>query len=282
MEARATLTLLVVSALLSGFAFSGADLEDLLTRPEVWPARPWTLLSSALLHGSPMHLIFNLLMGWQLGRVVEAIWGTGRTAFLLLFLLAGSNAAQWALSGPSIGLSGVVYGLFGLLWAADRWQEDKRGILNPGTANLLWGWMVFCILLTELGAMQIANVAHVSGALLGVSLGWSLAGDRSRRGWRWFLFPTLTISMVAAGLFGRPLLNRSESRAVELFQRGVAAEQAGDLDGALQAFQEASELAPSLPEPWWNQGVVHQRRGETEQAEAAFQRARDLGYERGS
>jgi membrane associated rhomboid family serine protease len=277
-EARATITVLVGAVLLSGFALAGAEVGDLLTDPRVWPERPWTLLTSVLLHASPMHLLFNVLMGWQLGRAVEAIWGTPRTALLLLFLAAGSNAAQWALSGPSLGLSGVVYGLFGLLWAADRWQVDKGGILNPGTANLLWGWMVLCIVLTEAQVMQIANVAHVSGAALGVALGWSTSGPRDARGWRWFLFPLLTVLFVAAGLFGRPWLNHSESRAVELFGQGVRLGEDGRLEEALAAFTRSTELRPSLAESWWNRGVMLQRLGRRGEAEASFEEARALGY----
>lgn len=280
-DARAVLTLMVLSGVLSTFELLGSDLGDLLTDPLRWPARPWTLVTSALIHGHLLHLFFNLMLLWQLGRLVELIWGTLRTALFLLCLLAGTSAAQWALSGPSIGLSGVVYGLFGLLWAVDRWQEDKQGLMPPSTANLLWGWLVLCIVLTEAGLLRVANVAHASGALLGASLGWSLSRPRDQRGWRWFLFPALVLLMTLAGLFGRPLLNRSESRALELFGQGLRFEEQAEIERALAAFEQAAKIDPSFAEAWFNQGVMQNRLGRPLDAEASFRRAEELGFQPG-
>lgn len=50
----------------------------------------------------------------------------------------------------------------------------------------------------------------------------------------------------------------------------------GELHGALAAFEAATELTPDDPEPWlWN-GVVHNQLDEVDEAENAFDAARDL------
>ncbi len=278
LDARATITLIVLGGTLSLMAFQGADLEVLLLDERAWKQRPWTVLTSVLFHGNAMHLGFNLLVLWQLGRVVEAIWGTWRTVLFLLFLAAGSNSAQWALSGPSVGLSGVVYGLFGLLWAASRWHPDKLGLLNPSVTRMLVGWFFLCIVLTETGTLRVANVAHGSGALLGAALGWSLSGPRDRRGWRWLLFPGMTLLFVLAGQFGRPYLNFTESRAREIFAIGYNQEIAGQNQAALESFIEAIQILPDFEEAWWNRGVCLQKLGRSEEAEECCQRSRELGH----
>ena len=277
-DARATITLMVLGGVLSVLAFSGADLDVLLLDERTWKLLPWTLPTSVLLHGNAMHLGFNLLVLWQLGRVVEAIWGTWRTVLFFLFLAIGSQSAQWALSGPAVGLSGVVYGLFGLLWAASRWHEDQLGLLNPSVTRMLVGWFFLCILLTEMGTLRIANTAHGAGAILGAALGWSLSGPRDRRGWKWFLFPALTLLFVLAGQFGRPYLNFSPSRAREVFAIGYAQEQAGQDQAALESFMEATSILPKFEEAWWNQGVCLQKLGFRDEAEACFKRSKELGH----
>jgi membrane associated rhomboid family serine protease len=278
-DARAIITLIVLGTTLSLMAFNGADLDALVLHERTWHLRPWSVATATLLHGSAMHLGFNMMVLWQLGRVVEAIWGTWRTTVFLLFLAVGSNSAQWALGGGAIGLSGVVYGLFGLLWAASRWHPDKQGLLNPSVTRMLVGWFFLCILLTETGTLRIANVAHGSGALLGAALGWSLSGPRDRRGWRWLLFPALTLLFTLAGQFGRPYLNYSPSRAREVFAIGYTQEQAGDDQAALASFREATRILADFEEAWWNQGVCLQGLGRMDEAETAFQRARNLGYD---
>lgn len=278
LDARAVITLMVLGGTLSLMAFSGADFDALVLDEKTWQTRPWSVATSVLLHGNAMHLGFNLLVLWQLGRIVEAIWGTWRTTLFLLFLAVGSNSAQWALGGGAIGLSGVVYGLFGLLWAASRWHTDKLGLLNPSVTRMLVGWFFLCILLTESGTLRIANVAHGSGALLGAALGWSLSGARDRRGWRWLLFPGLTLLFTLAGQYGRPYLNFSPSRAREVFAIGYAQEQADENRAALASFINATRILPDFEEAWWNQGVCLQKLGRREEAEVCFQRSRELGH----
>lgn len=75
------------------------------------------LLTSAFLHGGPMHLAFNMITLWSLGQYVEIWMGTGRFALLYfgshLAAMAyvwhwKKNNLQYAALGASAAISGVV------------------------------------------------------------------------------------------------------------------------------------------------------------------------------
>ena len=91
----------------------------------LWPLgsqffMPWQVVSYGFLHGSFMHLFFNMFGIWMFGAELERIWGgrrymqffgasilTAALAQLIISPLTGSMA-------PTVGASG---GLFGLLLA---------------------------------------------------------------------------------------------------------------------------------------------------------------------
>ena len=91
----------------------------------LWPLAsgnfmPWQVLSYAFLHGSFMHLFFNMLGLWMFGSDLERLWGPKRFLQLYVASVLTAAAAQLlvaALTGaiyPTVGASG---GLFGLLLA---------------------------------------------------------------------------------------------------------------------------------------------------------------------
>jgi membrane associated rhomboid family serine protease len=69
------------------------DLTDILGLhyPGAMDFRPWQFISYMFLHGSPMHLIFNMLALWMFGYALENIWGPKR--FLMYYLITGIGAA---------------------------------------------------------------------------------------------------------------------------------------------------------------------------------------------
>jgi membrane associated rhomboid family serine protease len=164
----------------------------------------WRLWTAALLHApltfGVMHLFFNMLALWIAGPIVERFYGA--VVFLAIYLLcaAAGSVASFVFGGdaPSVGASGAVFGLFGVVVAAtrshnpmlDRQSRAIIGQLGPLIAiNLLIGF--------TLGAGAIDNAAHLGGLVAGLWLGWllvptgvpTLAGrwqglQRSPEGWR--------------------------------------------------------------------------------------------------
>jgi membrane associated rhomboid family serine protease len=78
----------------------------------------YRLVTAMFLHGSLLHLLFNMLALYWLGTIVEQALGTWR--FLLIYFVSGiaGSAGALALSGPfevTVGASGAIYGIMGAL-----------------------------------------------------------------------------------------------------------------------------------------------------------------------
>ena len=83
----------------------------------------WRLLTAAFLHGSFLHIAFNMYVLFALGPTLERILGHGR--YLTLYILAalGGGVASYAFSDirtVSVGASGAIFGLMGALIVAGR------------------------------------------------------------------------------------------------------------------------------------------------------------------
>jgi GlpG protein len=132
------------------------------------------MLTPALLHGGLVHLAFNMMWLWELGRQIErrqSSWLLGATIVVLALV---SNTVQYIWGGGNNfgGMSGVVYGLFAYIW---MWQlfDPRAGLWLPG--SLILFMLLSLVLMWGLGLSMIANEAHVGGLLAGVLFGAILA-----------------------------------------------------------------------------------------------------------
>lgn len=143
----------------------------------------WRLFSPCILHSDLLHILFNMLWLWYLGRPVEQRIGPLRTLLLTLVAGIGSNTMQYFMSGPFfIGYSGVITALAGFIWVRERIAPWEGYPLNRSTIlfllffiSAIFGLQVvsFCIqIFTNYNfAPPIANTAHIVGALIGAYLG---------------------------------------------------------------------------------------------------------------
>jgi membrane associated rhomboid family serine protease len=158
-----------------------------------WYWRPWTLVTSTLAHDPVQlrHILFNGLMLFFFGPLVERILGARR--FVLLFFAAGalSGIAQVHLAsalgeqGGALGASGALMALLGFV-----------ALLLPRERIFIWGilpvplWLagVGYALLDVLGAFDrtsgIGHFAHLSGIALGVAYGLAFKQQMAARGLR--------------------------------------------------------------------------------------------------
>jgi membrane associated rhomboid family serine protease len=77
----------------------------------------WRLLTAAFLHGSILHIGFNMFVLYVVGGAVENFMGAGR--YLALYLVSGLAGSAGALvvnpTALTVGASGAIYGIFGAL-----------------------------------------------------------------------------------------------------------------------------------------------------------------------
>jgi membrane associated rhomboid family serine protease len=76
----------------------------------------WRPLTAGFLHIGPIHLLFNMLALYVLGRDLETVLGRGRFVAVYLVALLGGSAAVMIFSAPGqevAGASGAVFGLMG-------------------------------------------------------------------------------------------------------------------------------------------------------------------------
>jgi membrane associated rhomboid family serine protease len=158
----------------------------------IWSGEVWRPLTASMLHAGIFHAAFNAYCLVIFGSVLEPYFGSYRYLGLLIllgyvsmmpeFLVDNWNAPLDA-QRTAVGLSGVGYGLFGLLWAARRWRADFAYVCNDDTVRLLVGWFFLCIVMTYYKVMPVANVAHGAGLLFGFVYGRALFGPHGRLPW---------------------------------------------------------------------------------------------------
>ncbi|MEM9255448.1 MAG: rhomboid family intramembrane serine protease [Pseudomonadota bacterium] len=135
----------------------------------------WRLVTPAFLHFGWLHIVFNCLWLWELGRRVESVIGHFNCLMLCLVIAVVSNVSQYQFGGDGLfgGMSGVVYGLLGFSWVAPLLQP--RWPIQPSAPIMLFmvGWLLACLfgLVETLGFGKVANAAHVGGLLCGGLLG---------------------------------------------------------------------------------------------------------------
>lgn len=257
--------------------WNGRDISPLVDSPAIARGEVWRLLTSALPHVNVLHLLFNLMWLWSLGTIVERVFGSWRIVALYAFLAVGSSAAEYALFRGGVGLSGVVYGLWAMLYVLSKRDGRFYGAVDAATNQLMVVWFFICIAMTAVGAMRVANVAHGVGALLGFLVGrWIVAGPR-RRVAAGAGAVAACLLFVAGAVFARPAINLDfRGQAAMLDERGIEALEAGDPRRALPFYLEAVKKDPTYSNGWHNLGVTYDRLGEPDLADKAFKRAAEL------
>ena len=139
---------------------------------EVRQGQIWRLVTPILMHGSIIHIFFNLWWMKDLGSILE--WRIGWRSLLGLIIATAvvSNLAQYYVSGPSfLGMSGVVFGLLGFIWIKGKFDPNFGLELPRPIVFLMLLWLV----LGYTGALDsfvggtIANTAHLAGLFAGMA-----------------------------------------------------------------------------------------------------------------
>ncbi|WP_339130465.1 rhomboid family intramembrane serine protease [Streptomyces sp. f51] len=137
----------------------------------------YRMVTSMFLHGSVMHILFNMVSLWWIGGPLEA--ALGRARYITLYFVSGlaGSALTYLLAGPnlpSLGASGAIFGLFGATAILmRRLNYDMRPVI---------GLLVVNLIISFSPGFNIAWQAHVGGLIGGVVVGYAMVhAPRERR-----------------------------------------------------------------------------------------------------
>ncbi len=145
-------------------------------------SEPWRIITSMFLHGSPVHLLFNMYVLFMFGSLVEAKIGTKR--FLGVYFAAGILAGVIGsfIYPAALGASGAVMGLIGIIILLMPNLQVLLFFFIPMTMRTLG---IFIVLIDVMGLLgyglfgpNIAHAAHLAGLIVGLAYAKHLLGKK--------------------------------------------------------------------------------------------------------
>jgi membrane associated rhomboid family serine protease len=175
---QTTQTLLGLNVI--AFALQTMFGDSFFVQLALWPLgpefAPWQIVTYGFLHGSLMHLLFNMFGLFMFGSDIERVWGSRR--FLTYYLVCVVTAAlaqlavTWATGAiyPTVGASGGVFGL--LLAFGMMFPRRTVVLLIPPVPMPAWLFVtLYGVIELYLGitgsASGVAHFAHLGGMVGG-------------------------------------------------------------------------------------------------------------------
>ena len=163
-----------------GAGFIPARFSGAVASPDIWLLPAYlTPITSAFLHGSAMHLFFNMLILLFIGRQLEPPMGSRFVGLVLLAGALGGALAQYVAdpleTAPMIGASGSISALiavYALIFS--RSQTKAIGPIAGHWVRALWlaaAWIGLQLMIGVAGSGELGNIAiwaHVGGFLAGL------------------------------------------------------------------------------------------------------------------
>jgi membrane associated rhomboid family serine protease len=135
----------------------------------------WRLVTSAFIHASPIHLLFNMLMLWWFGSALETLLGRVRyLGIVMVSILGGAAGALLATQANelTVGASGAVFGILG------------AGLVLERRQIMVFGGGAFAVVALNLALSFLIPGISIGGHLGGLAAGAgaTLALSRFGRG----------------------------------------------------------------------------------------------------
>lgn len=174
--APVTLTMLALCWLVFAFDFfvtgGRQELGPLVAAGQIVPSliqagQWWRIVTSGFIHYGLLHILFNSYALFQVGILVEFVYGSWR--FLVIYLTAlvagGLTAYYWTIGSDvaTAGASGAIMGVFGAM--------GVLGFKIPHARSALLQSALFPIVLTLGNGLVnpgISNAGHIGGLIGGV------------------------------------------------------------------------------------------------------------------
>jgi len=197
------------SALMSLGAISGRVLA-MFGESLPWPGdliQPWRFIMATFLHGSILHIGFNMWVLMDIGPQIEELYGSARYLFIYVVTGIGAYLLSGFVGHFSVGGSGALLGLIGVLMAI---TTNRRSASMQMLRSQLIRWLIYIAVMGFLMS-GIDNFAHLGGFISGFGLGKIMVDrapsspDEWKRanllGWATGLVIAASLGMVAFGIF---------------------------------------------------------------------------------
>jgi rhomboid protease GluP len=170
------ITVLVYLAQMASARYLGGDLPAALgmkVNQAILQGQLWRLLTPVLLHGSILHLGFNMYALYALGPTLEGHYG--HTRYLALYGLAGFAGNVLSFRFTEANSLGSSTAIFGLLGAYGVFLYQNRKLLGGRAQRGLINIITIAIINLAIGmtpGSQIDNWGHIGGLAGGTIFAW--------------------------------------------------------------------------------------------------------------
>ncbi|MGA2508780.1 MAG: rhomboid family intramembrane serine protease [Candidatus Acidiferrales bacterium] len=164
---------------LGNFGGIGGDVLQVVGASLPWPVdrwQPWRLVTAVFMHGSLLHILFNMWVLMDIGPQIEELYGSARYLFVYVTAGVGGFVLSSALWHFSVGGSGAILGLCGVVLAVTMGaRSGPAQMLRSSVIRLLI--YVAIIGFLPLGGFigAVDNSAHLAGLATGFALGKIMA-----------------------------------------------------------------------------------------------------------
>lgn len=140
---------------------------------DIFSGEAWRLVTAMFLHGGLIHIGFNMMVLLDFGPNLEQVYGSPRYLFLYVTTGVASFVVSSLMGHFSVGASGALMGLAGLMIAITTQRGGAAMRMLRGRL-LMWVGSIFVIGFMLPG---VDNAAHLGGLAAGFGLG-KLFADR--------------------------------------------------------------------------------------------------------
>lgn len=179
--------------------FLGASGKIPIQAYQAWES----LITANWLHGSLLHIVFNMLALKTVAPLVMVEYGVFR--MFTIYTLSGAAGFLLSVMGNVPLTIGASSGLCGLIGALLYFGRSSKGLRAQQVYQQTSGWIISLVVIGFL-LPNINNWGHAGGLIGGIALGWILGYDDRRRENRWDRGLAVFLTGITALLLARPVI----------------------------------------------------------------------------